>query len=458
MSILKTWEGLLMRVVVSGAGPVGLTAALLLAADGHQVTVYDRRPSAPHAGSLGVAQAHEGRREFLVRPPHILPSDVLRELHDELPDIARDLLGRDVWWQDFPSLVGGWRGTAPGESVPTALVVPQHVSEAVLSDAAARTPGVGIEPGNGVAALLTGAERIPSRPHVRGVLTDEGEAVFADLVVDAAGPESPMVRMLVEAGAPRPLDERQDIGYRLYARQFRAEEAPHGRPRWSLHPFDGLCAGVLYDGLRTWSVTLCANDEDAELYSLAQAPLWSRALELYAPHLRLPQGTPEPGVVTTPRRESRYRRFVVGGRPVATGVLSVGGAWAVSHPLIGLGLATGLTQALLLRTVLRGTGPRDAEETALRFDRLIETTLASVYRRAVAWGERSGAPAVEPTDQTIDGQNSPSADGSAKMSRALVDWLGRLEDVSRAAAGTRPSHDDMLSAVGTGPTLPCAQL
>ncbi len=40
------------KVVIVGAGPIGLATAMLLARDGHQVTVLEKDPAAPPATGL----------------------------------------------------------------------------------------------------------------------------------------------------------------------------------------------------------------------------------------------------------------------------------------------------------------------------------------------------------------------------------------------------------------------
>ena len=54
--------------------------------------------------------------------------------------------------------------------------------------------------------------------------------------------------------------------------------------------------------------------------------------------------------------EDRHRDFVVDGRPVATGVVAVGDAWACTNPSRGRGASIGMLHALALRQTLRTLG------------------------------------------------------------------------------------------------------
>ncbi|MFJ8781946.1 FAD-dependent oxidoreductase [Streptomyces sp. NPDC102476] len=49
------------HVLVLGAGPTGLTTAMLLAADGHRVTVVERNPDEPHGDAARLWEGWERR-------------------------------------------------------------------------------------------------------------------------------------------------------------------------------------------------------------------------------------------------------------------------------------------------------------------------------------------------------------------------------------------------------------
>jgi 2-polyprenyl-6-methoxyphenol hydroxylase-like FAD-dependent oxidoreductase len=59
-------------------------------------------------------------------------------------------------------------------------------------------------------------------PRVTGVLTGDGSAISADLVVDCGGRRSALGSWLQAAGARRPAEERADCGFVYYARHFRS--------------------------------------------------------------------------------------------------------------------------------------------------------------------------------------------------------------------------------------------
>ncbi|MEV1077957.1 FAD-dependent oxidoreductase [Streptomyces sp. NPDC050211] len=435
-----------MHVLVCGAGPVGAVVALLLAAEGHQVTVLDQRPfltSSADSGALGLPRTVSDRLGATEEAPVLMLPGAMRMVSRELPETARKLASAST------AVAGG-----------PDLVAHRTVVSSVLSEELSRARGVRTARGVGVVSLLTGTERIPGRPHIQGVLTDAGEAVLADLVVDAAGRESRMVRLLSEVGAPRPLEERQDTGFRFYTRHFGSAETCAGRARWSLHHFDGVSVGVLSAGHGLWSMTLCIGDEDLELYLLAELSAWNRAARLYAPLLPRLGGSPLPGVWVTSRLESCYRRFVLRGRPVATGTASVGDAWAAINPLLGLGPSMGLLHAVLLRDAVRQGGP---EEVAIRFDRLTEDLLAPLHHRITDWeeglqagdgssdgpGSHEGLPEAAAVPEALPGPDTKPA-GLARALLARFSAVAADATLSTRTGPTRAQLVETLARGGTG--------
>jgi flavin-dependent dehydrogenase len=79
----------------------------------------------------------------------------------------------------------------------------------------------------------------------------------------------------------------------------------------------------------------------------------------------------------------RYRRFLVDGRPVATGFAAVGDAWACTNPSAGRGLSVGLVHAQLLRRVVAEHGG-DPAAFALAWDAATEEVVTPFFRNQIA--------------------------------------------------------------------------
>lgn len=94
-------------------------------------------------------------------------------------------------------------------------------------------------------------------------------------------------------------------------------------------------------------------------------------------------GTPLTGVLAMAGITDRYRRFVIGDQPVATGFAALGDAWACTNPSAGRGLSVGLIHAQLLRRTVRAHLD-DPAELARAFDEDTELSITPYYRNQVA--------------------------------------------------------------------------
>ena len=100
-------------------------------------------------------------------------------------------------------------------------------------------------------------------------------------------------------------------------------------------------------------------------------------------HAQWLDGEPITGLLAMGGVLDRYRRLVVGGRPVATGVALVGDSWACTNPSAGRGLSVGLAHAQLLRDCV-GETLHDPVAFAERWDELTEEKVAPFYRNQIA--------------------------------------------------------------------------
>ena len=82
--------------------------------------------------------------------------------------------------------------------------------------------------------------------------------------------------------------------------------------------------------------------------------------------------------------EDRFQRLVVDGTPVATGVVSVGDAWACTNPSLGRGASIGLLHARALTDLLRETDTDDAEKLVRRFDEVSTAVVEPLDRMTLA--------------------------------------------------------------------------
>ena len=366
-------------IVVCGAGVNGLTAAMMLAKDGHEVTVLERDAAMPPDPSEAW-DSWERRGVGQFRLPHFLLPGFRRVMEAELPEVLTAL---DAAGALRLNPLGPFAEGLDPEGMNDLVTARRPVVEAAVASAAAATPGVTIRRGVALAGVVTeGADP----PHVVGVRTDAGEEVRGDLVVDVLGRRSPMARWLAEAGARPALVEEEDSGFVYYGRHVRTRDGQPLDVGLTFFGSVGLLVlpaehGVAGIGIIAWS-------GDAELRALRHDAPWRAVMALLPPGPAALEAEPlEDEIAVMAGIEDRYRRYVVDGSPVATGVVSVGDAWAATNPTLGRGISLGARHVRLLRDVVREVGVADHEGLVRRFDAATEEHQTPWYRSTV-WHDR----------------------------------------------------------------------
>jgi 2-polyprenyl-6-methoxyphenol hydroxylase-like FAD-dependent oxidoreductase len=415
-------------ILVLGAGLNGLCAALLLARDGHRVTVVERDAAdPPDPGAAWEGWDRRGCAQF--RLPHYLLPRFRQVLDEVLPDVAEALAAAGAARYDvvdaLPEQATG--GRRPGDDRFAALTARRPVLEAVLAARAAAEPGVVVRRGCAVRSLLAGPAAEPGVPHVRGAVTATGERLVADLVVDATGRRSPVASWVAALGAAPLPAERAPSGLAYYARHFRADAPPP--LRGPLHQqYDSLSVLTLPADNGTWAVVLCVAAQDRPLRALRDAERWTAVARSYPLAVPWTDAEPLTGVVAMSGLEDRRTTTAVDGRPVVTGLLLLGDSWASTDPSLGRGTSIGLLHVRLLRDVLRDVGPDEPGELARRFDAETHRVVEPWYRGTVATGRQRLA------ELTADREGAePAPDPRAAVAVQLRAAAGRDPDALRAA-------------------------
>jgi 2-polyprenyl-6-methoxyphenol hydroxylase-like FAD-dependent oxidoreductase len=373
------------EIVVLGAGMCGLSTAMLLARDGHEVTVLERDPAQPPSpAQVWPGWQRPGVHQF--RRPHLMLPRWRAEMNRELPEVLQELeamggLRLNVLAMLPPAQRGPWRD---GDDRFETLTARRPVLEAALSSVASTTAGVTIRRGVTVTGLLTDPTVRGPVPRIAGVLTAGGGPLWADLVVDCGGRRSALASWLRAVGARPPAEERADSGFAYYARHFRSRTG--ALPVSQAHPqqrHESMTVLTLPCDNGTWTVALIASSRDRALRALRDPTRWDAALALYPLAAHWGDGEPISGVDVSAGLEDRFRSFVVDGVPVATGVVAVGDSWACTNPSLGRGASIGLLHACGLRDVLRETGCVEHDKLVQRFHEWTIAALEPLYRATV---------------------------------------------------------------------------
>jgi 2-polyprenyl-6-methoxyphenol hydroxylase-like FAD-dependent oxidoreductase len=406
------------RIVITGAGVVGLCTAMLLAKDGHDVTVLERDPAEPPEGAEAAWESWQRRGVNQFRLLHYFLPRFRLLAEAELPEVVAALEGigalRFNPIKVMPEATsGGWQ---EADDRFEALTGRRPVVEAAIAAVAAHTPGVTIRRGVAVAGLDHNGDR-----HVTGIRTETGEMIPADLVIDATGRRSPLPAWLEAIGAPRPRDEPEDCGFVYYGRHFRSADGSIppllGPIRTDYGSFSVI---TLPADNGTWGVGVITSSRDRALRGLRDAKRWYAVVRSCPLVAHWVDAEPlEDHVVVMAKIEDRIRTFTIDGSPVATGIVAVADSWACTNPSLGRGVSIGLMHAVALRDLLR-CGIDDPTAFAKAWSETTAQVAEPWYRATLAYDRRR----LAAIDAAIDGRDEP-ADEIWELTRALTVAAGR---------------------------------
>ena len=417
---------------------MALGAAMLLAGDGHQVIVLERDPEGPPGDPVEAWERWQrpGLNQF--RMAHAFLGGFRAVVEAELPQVAKALQDAGGLRQNFirdvlpAQMTGGWHD---GDERYEWLTGRRVLVEAVLATAAESTPGGRGPPRHGRRGphlRHPGADRRRARDRS----PDEGrESIPADLVVDMTGRRSASPGWLQDIGARRPGEELEDSGFVYFGRHFRSADGSVPSMIGPPQIYWGTVSSLTLPADNgTWAVAVVAGSKDTALRSLREADRWAavvRGLPLVAHWL---DGTPiDDGVQVMARLEDRYRSFVVGGKPVATGVVAVADSWACSNPALGRGASIGLLHALTLRDQLRAVGLDDPAAFAEAFHAATAETVEPWYRATLA-SDRYRLGEIE---AGIRGATYDSPDDAYQLEKSLQVAVRQDPECVRAFLDTR---------------------
>ncbi|KUI37021.1 FAD-dependent oxidoreductase [Mycobacterium sp. IS-1496] len=398
-----------MRVVVVGAGPVGLFCAIALARRGHTVAVVDRDAGPPASGRWrrrGVMQFDHA---------HTFRAPVVDALRAEMPDVV-----------DALTVAGaGFATDRTGEMA--ALLCRRSTLERVLHRIALRQ--------NGITRHVATVDR-PHRANgrVAGVVTVHG-VLAADLVVDASGRSARYLRDL------RPDAVGGDCGAVYATRQYRlhpgAAAGPVNSPIGLSLSMSGYAAIAFLHDSGTFSVTITHDGGDLRLRRLREDSVFETAvgaIPQLADWIDPRRSRPLASVFSGGRLYNSYRSQVgPDGAPYLPGLISVGDAVCTTTPLAGRGVTLGLMQSRALLAIL-DTEPDIGFATGLFDD----------------WCERNVRPWFD-DHRRVDGDRVRRwAGGAVDLTRPLP------SDLIVAAADADPGLRPLVEPYATMAALPAS--
>ncbi|MGY1636543.1 FAD-dependent oxidoreductase [Geodermatophilus sp. SYSU D00742] len=449
-------------IVVCGGGVIGLSTAMMLADDGHEVTVLEADPRDPPETPVDAWDDWRRTGVAQFRQPHNLFSRFRAVADAELPGLTDRLLAAGCTWEDYlDPLPPSIDDRTPREDDERIRFVTgrRPVIEATVATAGREHPGVAVRRGVRATGLLPGPSALPGVPHAAGVRTSAGDEIHADLVVDAMGRRTPSADWLAEVGARPPYLEREDSGFVYYTRYFTGPERPRRIGR-ALVPLGSVSLLTLPGDNDTWSVTVFSATRDAALKALRDPAAFTRVVAACPLQAHWLDGRPITDVLAMAGVLDCYRRFVLDDEPVVTGFVAVGDAWACTNPSAGRGLSVGSVHAQVLRAAVRDHLD-DPGGLVRAFDTTTERQVTPFYRNQIA-ADRAR---IAEMDALRQGQEPPPPDPrqllltTAAMHDADV-FRGLVEIVTCLALPqevlSRPGMQERLSRYADAPPPPPA--
>lgn len=373
------------RIVMLGGGVCGLASGLMLARDGHEVTVIERdtAPVPESADEAWEGWSRDGVTQF--RMAHFLQPAGCTVLEQELPDVFDGLVSAGAMRLDLISLMPPTltdRGARIGDERFVTYTARRPVFEQALGKVAEGESGLEVRRGVAVKepTMLFGN----GTPHVTGVRLDSGETLHADLVVDAMGRGSQLPRWCREANIGPLHEESEDSGFIYYGRYFRSADGTTPQPFGPLlAPLGTFSMLTLPSDNGTWAVVTVISSGDQALKRMRDPDLWTSVVEACPLHAHWLQGEQISDFDAMGGVIDRYRRPLRDGRPLLTGIALLGDAWACTNPSLGRGMSLGLLHAQCLRDVV-SSHLEDPLEFAQAWDAATEAQLTPWYRETVA--------------------------------------------------------------------------
>lgn len=404
--------------IVIGAGPVGATAALLLAERGFEVVVLDRDDGPPDSAEEAwerwerpsVTQFHQ---------VHYIAARGRALLEENLPRVVKELQAAGAV---KANLVAAMAGALPGgdggldyEQFHTYTTCRRPVLEFAFASVLGSTPGIDVRHHSPVTELVAGTEVVPGVPHIVGVKTEAGDTFTGDVVIDASGRRSPVGGMLEGVGARRPPERSEEVGFVYNTMYFKGDTPP--QVAGDVHALCGSISLLTMPGDRGyWSTTIYHSPKDKPLRKVRDSEVFKKVVRAMPLHAHWADGAPASDVMSMASTANTQRDFVVDGQPIATGLVPLGDAWGFTNPSIGRGVTLGIMHAVDAVPAIT-ENVDDPQAMATAWDEVTRGQPAAWHNATVQF-DRLRGPEVEAYRQGLPDPHDPN-DMTVAATRAL---------------------------------------
>jgi 2-polyprenyl-6-methoxyphenol hydroxylase-like FAD-dependent oxidoreductase len=350
------------RIIVLGAGIGGLSAAIALAGEGHEVTVIDRDPPPPELSANAAFDEWQRRGVGQLRHSHAFLARLYQLIRENHPALLADLLEagcRELKFADtvpmplVPSYV-----PAKGDEHLTILSSRRTTLELIMRRYAARQPDVTFRTDEVVEGLIA-EKNADGQAVIHGVTLRSGEKVTGDLVVDAMGRLNPGAGWLKELGV-HIREEDAPAGIVYFTRHYHIKNGM-SEPERTAAPgaadLGFLKFGVFPGDNGCFSITLAVPEVERTLSkAILDTEVFDkvcRSIPGLAPWLEEERTEPRSKVFLMGNLFSRWRHMTEAGKPHVLNYFPLGDCHIRTNPLYGRGCSFAAIQAHILRDVLR---------------------------------------------------------------------------------------------------------
>jgi 2-polyprenyl-6-methoxyphenol hydroxylase-like FAD-dependent oxidoreductase len=179
-----------------------------------------------------------------------------------------------------------------------------------------------------------------------------------------------------------------------------------------------------------WAMTVWCASGDQPLKALRNLEVFKKVVALSPIQAPWLDGEPITGVLAMSGTVDRYRRFVIDGKPVMTGMVAVADAWACTNPSAGRGISLGLGHAVRLRDTIREYGG-DSIGLAQAFHEITETEFTPWYTSQI----RADRHRYRAMDALRQGHSAPAPATDEYSQHEAIFWQAMAfdADLFRAA-------------------------